>query len=120
MFTFVVMKRKYIIVSFVFAWSVLVAILIQSAHSFHHIHEEISKEKCFHNQTNNKAELTHSHENEHCFVCEFTLINGNLKQLDSYSLSKILKFEKKSNLSFETNHSFFKGSLFSYRGPPLF
>lgn len=120
MFTFVPMKRKYALISFVFAWAVLTAMLIQSVHSFHHLEEEFSKEKCHHELTNNKAELTHSHEKDHCFVCEFAF--STTVSYDAFTF-QFNKTELPTAYTFTyskeiTNH--FKGSLFALRAPPFF
>ena len=118
MVTFVAMKRNYTLFSFLSGCIVLAAMLIQSVHSFHHLEEEFSKEKCYHEQTSNKAELTHSHENDHCFVCEFAYLNCiptisfsfEFATLDAVSKSEVW-FSKVVSLSFN-------GSLYSLRGPP--
>ena len=119
MFTFVPMKRKYALISFVFAWAVLTAMLIQSAHSFHHLEEEFSKEKCHHDHTNNKTELTHSHEKDHCFVCEFAFINSTQHVTHSFEF-RLTDFYIKNSVFYSNEITpYFKGSLFSLRGPPV-
>lgn len=120
MVTFVPMKRKYALISLLFAWAVLTAMLIQSVHSFHHLEEEFSKEKCHHEHTNNKAELTHSHENDHCFVCEFAFsttvsYDAFVYQFNKTELPSAYTFTYSKEI---TNH--FKGSLFALRAPPFF
>ncbi len=113
------MKRKYALISFVFAWSVLTALLIQSVHSFHHLQEDFSKEKCHHEHTNNKAELTHSHENDHCFVCEFAFINSTTLPVFSFEFQSVDFYQKDLILHSNEITLYFKGSLFSLRGPPV-
>ncbi|HLP65836.1 hypothetical protein [Flavobacterium sp.] len=113
------MKRKYVFISLLFAWAVLTAMLIQSLHSFHHLEEEFSKEKCHHEHGNNKAELTHSHQNDHCFVCEFAFINSTTLPTFSFEFRSPDFYIKNSVFYSNEITLFFKGSLFSLRGPPV-
>ncbi len=119
LFTFDPMKRNYSVLSFLCGCIVLTALLIQSIHSFHHLEEEFSKEKCHHDYSQSETQLTHSHDFEHCFVCEFaslnciptTLFSFEFAALDTISKSEVW-FSKEVSLSFN-------GSLYSLRGPPL-
>lgn len=118
--TFVSMKRNYSFISFMFGCFVLAAMLIQSVHSFHHLEEEFSKEKCYHDYSEGKPQLTHSHENEHCFVCEFAFSNSVAFESFTFYFRKTeLPTAYTFSYSKEiTNH--FKGSLFALRAPPVF
>ncbi|MGL2965596.1 hypothetical protein [Flavobacterium sp. XGLA_31] len=113
------MKRKYSILSLLFTFMVLGAILLQSFHSFHHLEKFISEKHCHHKYALNKTEINHSHHDfDHCFVCEFALSN--------YTPTHFFSFEFKK----ETPHSIytfcyskqitqsFRGSLFALRAPP--
>lgn len=120
MITFVVMKRKYPIGSFLFGLAVFFAILLQSAHSFHHLEETISAKKCHHDYSKNTTQITHSHHFDHCFVCEFTFsnsveINHGFAIIESNS-----SFYKPTFFTTSKDILFFTGSSFSLRGPPKY
>lgn len=119
MVTFVAMKRNYSFISFMFGCFVLAAMLIQSVHSFHHLEEEFSKEECYHDYSKNQTQLTHSHEVEHCFVCEFAFINSTTLPTFSFEFRSPDFFIKNSVFYSNEITLFFKGSLFSLRGPPV-
>lgn len=119
MTTFALMRKNYLLRSFSLGLIVLAAMLIQSAHSFHHLIEDFSKEKCHHHYAENQTQLTHSHELEHCFVCEFVFFNGTEHTSFSLNWLSIENDTKKPVLFQNDTPSFFKGALFSLRGPPL-
>ena len=112
------MKRKYSIGSFLFGFAVFFAILLQSAHSFHHLEETISAKKCHHDYSENTSQITHSHHFDHCFVCEFTFSNSIKTEFLSFKFKKV---EISSSYSFAKSKEitqFFCGSLFALRAPP--
>jgi hypothetical protein len=112
------MGKNYRLRSFGLGLIVLAALLIQSAHSFHHLREDFSKEKCHHHYSENQTQLTHSHELEHCFACEFVFFKGTEHVSFSLNWLSISNDTQKPVLFLKEVPSFFKGSFFSLRGPP--
>lgn len=114
------MKKKSILVSLSFAILILVAILVQSIHSYEHFASAKKEEKCHHNHNSNKTEINDLHlKSHHCFVCEFTFsplleINNN-----TISLYYSTIYYKLNYFNTSKNNSFFNGSSFFLRGPPV-
>lgn len=113
------MKSRFAIINFALSVAVLFSILFQSVHSYEHLAKQLSEKECFHEYKSSK-EITHQHEAfENCFVCTFTL--------SSFIGSETISFEFKRTaidlaVPFSTSRifpSFFKGALFSLRGPPV-
>jgi hypothetical protein len=113
------MKKRIVIVNAGLMIAVLFSILIQSWHSYTHLAKQISEKECLHEYKSSK-EITHQHEAfENCFVCAFAL--------SSFIGSETISFEFKRTaidlaIPFSTSRifpSFFKGALFSLRGPPV-
>lgn len=51
---------------------VLFTMLIQSIHSFGHLHQLFNEKECHHKYTG-QTEISHQHHPlDHCFICEFT------------------------------------------------
>lgn len=119
MITFAVMKRKYSIGSFLFGLIVFLAILLQSVHSFHHLEEAFATKECHHDYSEETSQITHSHHFDHCFSCEFTFSSA----VDTFHKVATLKvnFANSKVFFFVTSNdiSFFKGSSFLLRGPPI-
>jgi|SRR6218665_81568 len=113
------MKNKFAIINFVLSASVLFAILFQSAHSFEHLAKQFSEKHCDHKYNPYKNEINHSHHGlEKCFVCEFTF--SPFTAADSFLFSFVKPtFTTLYSVAFLNEApDFFKGSLFSLRGPP--
>lgn len=115
------MNKKSVVISLSFAVTVLLALLLQSVHSYHHLEKFISEKHCKHHYAVNKTELSHTHsELEHCFACEFTFSNSVKSELFQFNFP-INSLQVGYTFSYSkeiTNH--FKGSLFSLRAPPTF
>ena len=113
------MNKKRVIISMSFAITVLLALLLQSVHSYHHLEKFISEKHCKHHYAVNKTEVSHSHfELEHCFACEFTFSNSLKNELITF---EIFQFQNSSILlisSYKIITTSFCGSLFSLRAPP--
>ena len=115
------MKKKNVIVSLSFAIMLVLAMVLQSVHSFHHLEKFVTEKHCDHKYNANNAEISHAHSDlDACFVCEFALSTTVVKEFLSFSFYK-------KQLPYQFN--FFKpieiiqtfgGSLFSLRGPPFF
>jgi len=121
MLTFAVMKKRNSILSFSFGLLVVVALLLQSLHSVHHLEEAFVEKKCHHNYSNSYAEITHSHNNlDHCFVCEFTFSNATTPTFFSFEHQDLTVANSYTVFHSKQITQFFKGSLFALRAPPAF
>lgn len=114
------MKKNNSIGSFVFGLMVFLAILIQSAHSFHHLEEAFTREHCHHDYSKNHSQITHNHSFDHCFTCEFTFSNSLKSEISSFNFKKshfhtVYNFFQSREIT-----QFFCGSLFALRAPPIF
>jgi hypothetical protein len=115
------MKKKYAFLSLFFAWAVLLAIVLQSAHTFNHLEKELSAKECHHKYAKNKTEFTHAHHNnDHCFVCEFAFSSSLKSDFTAFHFKKIeIPVSYSFFYSKEITQSF-RGSLFALRAPPSF
>lgn len=118
MVTFVGMKRKQLILSFTLALTLLFSILFQSFHSYAHLEEQLSHKFCHHDQSQNKAEITHQHKTiEHCAICQFVFGSCLYPKLLSYHFFSDFRaipfFSKEQKVIIP-----FSGSLYAHRGPP--
>lgn len=113
------MKRKYSIGSFLFGLTIFLALLIQSIHSFHHIEEVFSKEHCYHEYSQSKHQITHSHEFDNCFTCEFAFSTSDIIKTSFLSFENNVFYNKSLFYSTSEIILFFKGSSHSLRGPPF-
>ncbi len=114
------MNKKFTLLSFVFGLTLLFAIVLQSLDSFYHLEVALTETKCLHEVPESQANIVHGHHvQEHCFVCEFTF---NVSIGTDFYTSHLVKNQLYSTNSFffyKEAIPFFKGSLFSLRGPPL-
>lgn len=115
------MKKRYIIINVFLAFTVLFSILFQSVHSYEHHSEELSEKHCDHQYSKNKTEVSHAHKVvENCEVCHF--------HFSSFTTTKFYEFQFHKNklvtnpplFHFQKHSTFFKGSLFALRAPPIF
>ena len=119
--TFVSMKKKYSIISFLFGLTVLFAIILQSSHSFYHLEKSLTEKVCHHKYAKNKTEIGHAHNNlEHCFVCEFTFSTSLKSDFISYSFKKVFIPVSYSFFYSKEITQSFRGALFALRAPPSF
>ncbi len=121
MVTFAIMKKMNLILSFLFGLTVLLTIVLQSVHSFNHLEKELSPKECHHKYAKNKIEFTHAHHNnDHCFVCEFTFSSSIKSDFFTFTFKKIeIPVSYSYFYSKEITQSF-RGSLFALRAPPSF
>lgn len=99
---------------------VLFALLFQSFDSFHHLAKQLSQKHCDHKYVTHKNDINHSHhDGEKCFVCEFNFSNYNALNYNYFELEKNIFFTEYSFSQSKEITSFFKGSLFAQRGPPI-
>lgn len=113
------MKKKIVIISFIYTTIVLFSILFQSIHSYKHFTEQLSQNKCHHTHKSTH-ELTHQHQNlEHCFVCEVALGNYIPSGIFTYQIyfdnSTIPYIFNSTNSVYNSTFS-----VFFLRGPPQF
>ncbi len=99
--------------------AVLFSILFQAVHAYEH-HSELAEKDC-HHHTKNKTDISNDHSvSEKCFSCDFSF--SSFTTTDFY----VFQFHKNSAVttfySFlpHQHSSFFSGSLFSLRAPPIF
>lgn len=114
------MKKKFIIINVLLSMAVLFSILFQSVHAYGHHSEQITERLSHQHHSKNKAEISNNHSvHEKCFTCDFSF--SLFTTTDFY----VLSFHKNSAVttiySFLSHQhsSFFAGSLFSLRAPPL-
>jgi len=115
------MNTKYTFLSLFFGLAVLFAIVLQSAHSFSHLEKELTEKQCHHKYAKNKTEFTHAHHNnDHCFVCEYTFSTTLKSDFFTFTFKKV---EIQVSYSFFNSKEItqsFRGSLFALRAPPIF
>lgn len=118
--TFALMKKKNLILSFLFGLTVLLAIVLQSVHSFNHLEKELTTKQCHHKYAKNKTEFSHAHHNlDHCFVCEFTFSTSIKSDFFTFNFKKVeIPVSYSYFYSKEITQSF-RGSLFALRAPPV-
>lgn len=109
--------RKYLLVNLFLMFAVLFAVSYQSVHAFsHHEHNFPS---CHHEGDKNKNtfEKTIS-EKEDCPICEFKFATFLKTEIFTFNFYAPFK-ESPYSFSVKEATSFFCGSLFSHRGPPI-
>lgn len=98
---------------------VLFTMLVQSLHSFGHLHQLFNEKEC-HHKYSGETEISHQHHPfDHCFVCEFTP--------SGYLPSEIHRFQIITENNFTSCCSGytkniclqFEGSRIALRGPPV-
>jgi hypothetical protein len=114
------MKKKNLIASFLFGLIILMAIILQSAHSFNHLEKAFTTKQCLHRYATNKTVFTHPHHNnDHCIVCEFTFSTSLKSDFFTFTFKKIeIPVDYSFFFSKEITQSF-RGSLFALRAPPI-
>ena len=101
--------------------TILLAILMHSAHSFQHFFEKFSEKKCHTTQLVHKYEFTNNHTNlEKCKTCEFSFSSSTLNFPKPIPFLKNVISTPNFFFNFEELSEIFKGSLFALRAPPSF
>ena len=114
------MKRKFAKISLSFSLLLIGAILLQSVHSFHHLEQFVTAQHCDHKYAPDKTEINHSHNGfEYCFVCEIAFSSSIQTENVNFSFQRNSFFYKSFFLNIPESISFFSGSSFSLRGPPM-
>jgi len=98
--------------------AVLVSILFQSLHSYEHYKTERSEKRCVHKH-DSAQDVTHQHHNlDHCFVCDFTFANFIAADFQTFEFNRTVVPTAYTFIYSRQITQFFRGSLFSHRGPP--
>lgn len=95
-------------------------LLAQSLHSLKHFNEIYKEKLCFHKTETGKSQITHSHHKfEECSFCQFSFGHSYLKTNFLTTTYQII-FVKKIQIDVVRPYvSFFSGSFFSLRAPPV-
>ncbi len=115
------MKKYYAILNITILLAVLFAMVFQSVHSYEHFQEELSAKTCQHHYGASKAEITHQHHLvEHCFECNFTFSHFTETPIFAFTYKNVVIHNGYNFFQSREITQFFRGSLFSLRGPPSF
>ena len=105
---------------FSFALVILVAFVLQSAHSYEHLRKAFTEKQCQHVYAKNKTVIGHKHlELDHCFACEFTFSTNTTLQITSFQFFKLPISGKKTVAVKAQIHHLFRDGLFLLRAPPV-
>ncbi|WP_035644594.1 hypothetical protein [Flavobacterium sp. ASV13] len=114
------MKKKIIVVNFLMSFAVLFAMLFQTVHSYEHVVKQFSEKHCVHKHKPGENQITHSHSVENtCHVCHFTFSTFIPNSFQTISFHKISVQTSYHFFYSKTVSTFFKGSLFALRAPPV-
>ncbi|OXA90430.1 hypothetical protein [Flavobacterium hercynium] len=115
------MKKKFIIINLLLSLTVLLSMLFQTIHSYEHIFQQITEKTCEHKYTGNQKEITHSHsvDNNNCPICHFTFSTFISNSFYAVTFHKATVVTATTFFYAKTSSTFFKGSLFALRAPPL-
>ena len=115
------MKKQFAIINISLMITVLFAMLFQSLHSYEHLIQNLSEQKCHQKHIGSGTQLTHQHYNsEHCFACEFTFSSFIPSELFTFYFKKATIVYGYSFFNSKEIINYFKGSLFALRAPPIF
>lgn len=113
------MKKKIAVLNFLMSFTVLFAMLFQTAHSYEHILNQLSEKHCNHKYTPGQKEITHSHSADaNCHSCHFAFSTFIPNTFQALSFHKSIAVASFKYFYFERISAFFKGSLFALRAPP--
>lgn len=115
------MKKHSVIIQFLLGAAVLFAILYPSLDGFGHLEKEMTEKHCEHKYAQGKTEINHSHHDlEKCFACEFTFSQFIASEIFAFTYQKAEIHSGYTISRSKEITQFFRGSLFSHRGPPVF
>ncbi|KAF2506600.1 hypothetical protein [Flavobacterium foetidum] len=113
------MKKKMIIINLLMSVMVLSAMLFQTVHSYEHFLKQLTEKSCHHHTTENKQEITHSHDNDsQCHICHFSFSTYIPSTFQSVVFQKTAVYVASVFGYCKTVSTSFKGSLFALRAPP--
>lgn len=114
------MKNKFKLINLLISLLVVFAILFPVVHSYEHFKNHCTSHKTTKHNRTGKSELKiHNNSNDECAICHFKftpVITFSFISFDFFSSSSISPFVYSF---FKTYPSFFKGSLFALRAPPI-
>jgi len=110
-------KKKLAILNVILMLSVLFAVSYQSLHAFSHHNEMISNSSEHRDSPHSKFKKVIS-EKEDCPICDFKFTSFLSPEIFTYTLFSPFKISPYS-FSIKEATSFFCGSLFAHRGPPV-
>ncbi|MBD3582239.1 hypothetical protein [Flavobacterium selenitireducens] len=114
------MKSKFAIFNLIATAAVLFSVVFQSVHSVEHIVEELQAPKCHHEKTDSKHELSHQHhKDDNCFVCHFNFSGFIGTEITRIRIETPEIHQEYSYIRSREITSYFVGSLFAHRGPPV-
>lgn len=114
------MKKKFIIINVLLSMAVLFAILFQSVHSYAHHSEQLSAKVSHQQHSKNKAEISNNHSaHKKCFACDFSFSSFTTTDFFVFQFHKNNPVTTLYSFLSHQHSSFFAGSLFSHRGPPI-
>ena len=114
------MKKKYIIINVFLTLAILFSILFQSIHAYEHHSEQITA-KYSQKHSKNKTDLTNNHSiSEKCFSCDFSFSSFTTHDFYVFTFHKSNVVKTSVSLFYTKSTSFFTGSLFALRAPPIF
>ncbi len=113
--------KKSVLFQFLLGLAVLFAILYPSLDGVGHLEKELTSTHCDHHYTEGKNEINHTHQGfEKCFACEFMFSQFIASEIFMFVFRKpIVHSGYVVSISKEITQ-FFRGSLFSHRGPPVY
>ena len=115
------MKKKFVIINLLLSLTVLLSMLFQTIHSYEHIYQQITEKTCHHNNNGDQKEITHSHsvDSNNCPICHFTFSTFISSSFYSITFHKATVVTATVFFYTKASSTFFKGSLFALRAPPL-
>jgi hypothetical protein len=100
--------------------AVLFTILFQSIHSYEHHSEQITAKLSHKHLSKNKAEISKNNSiPEKCATCDFNFSSFTTTDFFVFQIHKNGTVTTFYSFLYHQQSSFFAGSLFSLRGPPL-
>lgn len=113
------MKNKFSIVSLVLTVTVLCSMLFQSVHKYEHIATQLAEIHCTH-EKKSATEITHQHDGyDFCGICDFKVSSFTFLFPSKISIENFDLVTLKTAVTSSEINSFYKGSLFALRAPPL-
>ncbi|MGM8360974.1 hypothetical protein ACSV4D_03555 [Flavobacterium sp. ARAG 55.4] len=114
------MKKKFILINVFLSMAVLYSILFQAIHAYGHYSEEIAKKTTYHH-SDNKVEINQNHSIfEKCSTCDFNFSSFTTTDFYVFPFCKNNTVKVFTSLFTKQHLSFFTGSLFALRAPPLY
>ncbi|HEU0136069.1 MAG TPA: hypothetical protein VFQ50_02145 [Flavobacterium sp.] len=114
------MKNRVTISGYGLGFLILFSILSQSLHTFRHLAEHMSEKHCDHKYAA-ENQFSHSHnDNDRCETCDYIFSAAALAIPQSFSVSTAAVIPTYIYGLAPAHISFFSGSQFFHRGPPVF